>query len=223
MEEAKYFIFVDERGDPGNVIDSSDYYQLNIVLTNKIGIQNINKEISRFRYFLDFGKELKEYWSRDKLKAKIVDIVENILIHNEENIYTFIFYVDKDKYKGPHLGKSGTKFRDYLLIKALEYIFKNNKYVSLERLESIELVIDRYLENEKEQRNLADFIRNNYKLPRSKDGVSKIAHIVHIQSLYSDALQVSDIVGRYFSEIIKTKKGPVALRGPKPFSSIYKL
>ncbi len=223
MEDSKYFIFVDERGDPGSVVDSSSYYQLNVVLTNRIGIQNINKEISRFRYFLDFGKELKEYWSRDKLKAKIVDIVENILVHNEENVYTFIFYVDKKKYKGPHLGKSGTKFRDYLLIKALEYIFKNNEYVSLEKLESIELVIDRYLENEKEQRGLADFIRNNYNLPRSKDGVSKIAHIVHIQSLYSDALQVSDIIGRYFSEIQNTKKGPVALRSPKPFSSIYKL
>ena len=130
-------IFVDERGDPGNAVDSSDYYQLNIVLTNKTRIQNINKEISRFRYFLDFGKELKEYWSRDKLKTKIIDIIENIIVHNEENIYIFIFYVDKSKYKGPHLGKSGTKFRDYLLIKALEFIFNNDKYVLLNKLESL--------------------------------------------------------------------------------------
>lgn len=202
---SKLFLFVDESGDPGAGRDSSKYYQINIVAANHAGIVAINENISRLRYFLDFGKELKEYWSRTRIRKKVSDLVELILSKHGSEIYIkgFIISIEKQKYKGPFLGKNGKKFRNFILRKALEKIFIK---INHSEYDSFELVIDRYLESIDEQNKLSKYIQDGYGLPRSSETKqSKIHHIIHIQSLYSDAVQLADIIGRLSRDAHETQ------------------
>lgn len=60
---ARLFLFIDETGDPGHIAKegSSPYYQVNIVSCTEVGLEEITKQISRFRFFRKSGKELKRY------------------------------------------------------------------------------------------------------------------------------------------------------------------
>jgi Protein of unknown function (DUF3800) len=193
---SKLFIFVDESGDPGypDQNSSTSYYNLNILITDQEGIFKINEAISRLRYYLNLNKELKTYWYKNRVRPKIIDAIESILM-GDNSIRTFIFTVDKQKYTGPYLSDNPTNFRNFILRQSLERVFEG---IHQELHDSFELVIDRYLESADQQENLRTYLHESYTLPRSKEHISKIHHIIHVQSVYSDIIQFIDIVGRYF-------------------------
>ena len=193
---SKLFIFVDESGDPGNLLEknSSSYYQLSIITADETGVYEITKELSQLKYFLNLRKELKEYWYQDKIRPKIINVIELVLSQNP-NIKAFTFHIDKEKYKGPYLSTNPVKFRNFIIRKCLQDVFMTT--IDHKLFDSIELVIDRYLDSVVEQDHLRKYLHNSYKLPRSKVHTSKLHHIVHVQSIYSDPIQFVDIIGRY--------------------------
>lgn len=196
---SKLFIFVDESGDPGNTTSksSSVYYQLNLVVATHDGVFLIQNTLSRLKYFLNFKKELKEYWYQGKLRTKITDATHVLLANEVDNIKAFTFFIDKRSYTGPYLCENSKKFRNFILSKSLEGVFAA---VNPDVYTSFELVLDRYLESRQDQENLRKYLHNNYVLPRSADNKTKIHHIVHVQSVYSEAIQFADIIGRYCSD-----------------------
>ncbi len=186
----RQFVFIDETGDPGHPEqrDASPYYQLNILSIKKSGLGKLSREFSRFRYFLQANKELERYVRENR--SIFIDLCR--LLSNDEALF-YSFCIDKQRYVGPYLKNIGRGrfeynpklFRNFIIRKSLEEFFKLNPAgVGQE----IELVIDRFLDNEEDENNLKKYLHNNYKLP-------KFLHIVQIDSRYSDAVQVVDVFG----------------------------
>lgn len=197
---SKLFLFVDESGDAGSVgkDSSSDYYQLNIIACDANGVRDIVYTLSNLRYFINLKRELKEYWHHDKIRPKMVSAIEKSLINNE-SIKAFVFCVDKKKYVGRYLGQDSVKFQNFILRKALGYIF--DTYVDSAKIDSLELVLDRYLSSEIQQGELKKYLHKSYELPRSREKISKLHFIVHVQSVYCEPVQYADIIGRYYVDI----------------------
>ena len=110
------------------------------------------------------------------------------------------FILEKAKYTGPYLKKIGksdfaydpNKFRNFVVRRSFEYVF--SKLVTIDpEMNNLEIVFDRYLESEKDEENLKQYLRNNYRLPAFEK-------IVQVDSEYSEAVQVSDFVGRFVKE-----------------------
>ncbi len=108
--------------------------------------------------------------------------------------------MNKKDYTGPYLHKLGKnvhqydpkKFRNFVIRKSLEYLFE--EFVSVDtKKHDIEIVFDRYLESEEDEKNLKDYLRGNYRLPHFEK-------IVQVDSEYSEPIQVSDYIGRYVKE-----------------------
>ena len=100
------------------------------------------------------------------------------------------FILEKAKYTGPYLKKIGksdfaydpNKFRNFVVRRSFEYVF--SKLVTIDpEMNNLEIVFDRYLESEKDEENLKQYLRNNYRLPAFEK-------IVQVDSEYSEAVQV---------------------------------
>ena len=197
FSKGRIFLFMDETGDPGHPSEtsSSRYYQLNIMIIHRESLASMHKHIAAFRYFKDSGKELKKH-TRD---AKILAGVFEDLVR-KNNVLFVSFILEKEKYIGPYLKKIGksafaydpNKFRNFVVKRSLEYIFAKLIKVDDEN-NNIELVFDRYLESETDEENLKKYLRGNYKLPAFEN-------IVQVDSEYSEAVQVSDFIGRFVKE-----------------------
>ncbi len=196
----KLFLFIDESGDPGHVSlpDASSYYQLNILIATPTGIAQVARYISRFRYFLDAGKELKRYASYNSV---LIDMLR--LLHDSEQIEMKCFHIHKQEYVGPYLRKPEGKygynpklFRNFIIRKSLEHVFSSK---NLSRELEIELVFDRFLVSQEEERNLIRYLRENYSLPN-------FLHITQIDSCYSEQLQIADYVGRAVKDLLVDAK-----------------
>jgi hypothetical protein len=202
---SKLFLFIDESGDPGNGRDSSKYYQINILAANHEGMVAINEAVSTMRYFLGSGRELKEYWSHRKIKKKLRELVELTLIKCSESkeMRALVFRVEKENYTGPYLGESGKRFRNFILKESLRQLFERINHNSYH---SIEVVIDRYLESEEDQSNLKQYLKTKYDLPRSPGSFhSKITHLIHVQSIYSEQIQFTDLIGKFANKCLKNE------------------
>jgi len=196
-EAERTFLFIDETGDPGHPShrDASRFFQLNIVVASRSGVQEVVKHFSRFRYFRDAGKELERYVQRDI--EKIRELFEITAAHSAVRYYSF--YLDKSAYIGPYLKQIGVskhdynpyKFRNFIVRMALEKVFRDIMFALLKLTPEpeIELVFDRYLTSETDEQNLRQYLRGNYKLPN-------FLHIVQVDSEYSDLVQVSDLLGK---------------------------
>ena len=191
------FLFIDETGDPGHPSqrDASRYYQLNITVSHRNSLKYINKHLAAFRYFKDSGKELKRH-TRD---AKVLGEVYRD-VSAKDGVLFFSFILNKEDYIGPYLHKIGKethkynpkKFRNFVIRRSFEYVFEELVSVDTEK-HDIEVVFDRYLESEEDEKNLKDYLRGNYRLPHFEK-------IVQVDSEYSEAVQISDYMGRYVKE-----------------------
>jgi len=242
----RLFIFVDESGDTGlPSVNSSKYFIINILTCNTDSVNKIEKHFSRYRYFRHADKEFKKYKSNNDSQKILNELCEHT--SKIEGIFMFSFYIEKERYIGPYLNSicttkedyNATKFRNFLLRVSLEMVFN---YVPVVKesdgdIRSIELVMDRYLENKKNQEELKEYFDKNYKLP-------KMQFINHIDSLYCTQLQVVDIVGTFILSVIdnigntnienikvfvmnnpkklilKNEKAPDTATGTGPFSSM---
>jgi hypothetical protein len=195
--KGRVFLFVDETGDPGHPDETSAsrYYQLNVAIIHRESLHHLHKHLSAFRYFKDSGKELKKY-TRD---AKVLAGVFSDLA-SKENVLFYSFILEKAKYTGPYLKKFNksafvydpNKFRNFVVRRSFEYIF--SRLVSIDKeTNNLEIVFDRYLESESDEENLKKYLRGNYNLPTFEK-------IVQVDSEYSEAVQVSDFIGRFVKE-----------------------
>ena len=195
--KGRVFLFVDETGDPGhpNETSASRYYQLNISIIHRDSLPQLHKHFAAFRYFKDAGKELKTY----KKDSKVLAGVFSDLVH-KHNILFCSFILEKEKYTGPYLKKidkekfdyNPNKFRNFVVRRSFEYIF--SKLVSIDpENNNLEIVFDRYLESEADEESLKKYLRGNYNLPAFEK-------IVQVDSEYSEAVQVSDFIGRFVKE-----------------------
>jgi len=197
FENGWVFFFVDETGDPGHPSkkDSSRYYQLNIAIAHRSSLKQLNKHIAAFRYFKDTGKELKKHTHDMKVLGGAFKDVSK-----KDGIIFLSYILSKENYTGPYLSKIGKdkftydpkKFRNFVIRKSFEHIFREVVDVNLES-HNLELVFDRYLESESDEDNLKQYLRGNYNLPHFEK-------IVQVDSEYSEAVQVSDYIGRYVKE-----------------------
>lgn len=197
FSKGRIFLFVDETGDPGHPdqTSSSRYYQLNIAIIHRESLSQLNKHFSAFRYFKDTGKELKRYTKDSKILAGVF----SDLVHKHNALF-ISFILEKAKYTGPYLKKINknafaydpNKFRNFVVRRSFEHIF--SKLVSVDpENNNLEIVFDRYLESETDEESLKKYLRGNYKLPAFEK-------IVQVDSEYSEAVQVSDFIGRFVKE-----------------------
>lgn len=195
--KGRVFLFVDETGDPGHPdsASSSRYYQLNIAIIHRESLPYLHKHLSAFRYFKDSGKELKKHTRDAKLLAGIFDDLVK-----KSNILFVSFILEKSKYTGPYLKKinksafayDSNKFRNFVVRRSFEHVF--SKLVSIDpEMNNIEVVFDRYLESETDEESLKKYLRGNYNLPTFEK-------MVQVDSEYSEAVQVSDFIGRFVKE-----------------------
>lgn len=196
----RLFLFIDEGGDPGDPGDdsSSDFYLLNLLLASRSNLRSILKHFARFRYFRDFGAELKRMQKGGK--CMLSDLLSILSDYDETELYSF--YVKKKGYLGPYLGRKGSipdpkKFRNFILRKSLEYFFLEVDLDNIEKRE-VEIVIDRFLSSEEDELNLKKYISRNYRLP-------SFLHIEQVDSEYSDPVQIVDLIGRLVFDSLRGK------------------
>lgn len=199
----RVFLFIDETGDPGhpNQRDSSNFYQLNVAVVGRSGIQEITKHFSRFRYFRDAHKELERYLPKEVEKIRELFAIAA----QHPAILFYSFYLDKAAYVGPYLKRIGVgkhdynpnKFRNFVVRKSLEKVCRDIVPFLLELTQEpeIELVFDRYLASEDDEQNLKQYLRGNYNLPN-------FLHIVQVDSEYSDLIQISDLLGKLVKKTV---------------------
>lgn len=216
IEGERLFLFIDETGDPGHPDQesASRYYYLNVIVAGREGVAQLTKHLSAFRYFNNATKELKRYSRQaDQLKDVFQDLQDTGVAG------LFSFGIDKAKYVGPYLQriKKGVPdydpkmFRNYVVRMSLECLF--GQQPNLRDFGEIEIVFDRYLENEDDQDNLAEYLRNNYRLPH-------FFHILQVDSEYSDPVHAADYLGRIVKEYHIDGKHP---NGLIPFVKIYEI
>ncbi|MDP1688573.1 MAG: DUF3800 domain-containing protein [bacterium] len=195
--KGRVFLFVDETGDPGHPSEtsSSRYYQLNIAIVHREAMASMHKHLSAFRYFKDSGKELKKHERDAKLLAGVFEDLAK-----KNNVIFTSFILEKEKYTGPYLKKineniftyNPNKFRNFVVRRSFEYIFSKLILIDSEN-HNLEIVFDRYLDSEADEENLKKYLRGNYRLPAFEK-------IVQVDSEYSEAVQVSDFIGRFVKE-----------------------
>lgn len=197
FDDGWVFVFADETGDPGHPSqrDSSRYYQLNLTIAHRDSLKHLYKHLAAFRYFKESGKELKKH-TRD---AQVLgEVYRDVAAKNGVIFLSFI--LSKEEYTGPYLRKFGkeiyqynpNKFRNFVIRMSLEYVFREIVSIDTEK-NHIEIVFDRYLQAEDDEDNLKQYLRGNYHLPHFEK-------ITQVDSEYSEAVQVSDYIGRYVKE-----------------------
>lgn len=214
IEGERLFLFIDETGDPGHPDQesASRHYYLNIVVSGREGVAQLTRHLSAFRYFKNANKELKRY-SRQSEQLK--DIFQDLQDTGVAGLFSF--GVNKEEYVGPYLKRinkgvsdyDAKKFRNYIVRMSLECLFIN--FPTLKLFSEIEIIFDRYLENEDEQNNLAKYLRNNYRLPN-------FFHVLQVDSEYCDPVQAADYLGRIVKEYHIDQKHPDQMI---PFVKIY--
>lgn len=195
---SRIFIFIDESGDVWSHTDtsSSRHYQLNVVIATREMLGKMALQFSRFRYFTDAEKEIDKYLRGEKTRKIITDIF-SILAHNAW-VQFFAFRVEKSRYIWPYYEPlDSKKLRNFIIRVALEKVYENARFstwsiswpYSLRDAESVEVVIDRFVDNYLDEQNLQNYLKGNYNL-------QKILHVVQIDSEYSEHMQCADVLGK---------------------------
>lgn len=201
---SRIFIFIDESGDAGNHEhpSSSQYYQLNIVVATREMLWKIALGFSRFRYFTDAEKEIDKYLRWEKTRKIITDIFSmlacNVWVH------FLAFRIEKQRYIWPYYNPlDSKKFRNFIIRMALEKTYLNvffptswSRLETISDAESVEIVVDRFLDNPEDARNLEEYLKWNYNL-------KKILHITQIDSEYSEHMQCTDVLGKIIKKHIE--------------------
>lgn len=218
----KKLIFIDENGDVGIHRDSSEHFMIGALVVDHKGVEIIRKVFSDFRYWKPFVGELKKV-----IKVKEVNKTLDAIILSNEHINFYYVNIDKKNYIGPYLKKvkkddlDTHKFRNFILRNLLEGIPEIR-----DRSVEYEVIIDRYISGDDLERNLKDYLQNNYNLPTFES-------VVQVNSIYCEPIQVMDLIFRGVKNetlnqdllrevktpsLIKKEKGPDYPMGPVPNS-----
>lgn len=195
MAKIENFIFVDESGDPGKPFEidakgnktptgSSLYYIISAVCLDEKRLFLLEHKLMEIKTKFGYTKEIKS----DDVSLKLYKSLLNIL--NELDIKTYYRLIDKTAYKGVFAVDGNKKlhnvFDEYNLAKAVSEAIKN------ENMMGVEVVIDRT------DRRLLDgkFDSFNVYLAQKSNTktIKRIEHIVHANSIYVNAMQMSDLI-----------------------------
>jgi hypothetical protein len=192
------YIFIDESGDPGNILEegaSSTYYAELALQINEEAWAYFIEHVINWKYVLGKFGEINTLPPRnDQLKRYINPLIE---LHNRNFLHCSCVYLMKENYTGPYLKltsrneQNPIKFRNFIHRKLLENHFQLFPIVDCE----IELVFDRYRMSNKEENNLKEYLINNWNLP-------DFEYICQVNSLYSEAMQVTSQLVNAMKDII---------------------
>ncbi len=202
MAKVDHFIFVDESGDPGAPFafnedgekiqtGASRFYILSALCLSEQKLFQMEHNMMEIKAKFGYTKEIK---SNDISLALYKELL-NIL--NELDIKTYYRLIDKNIYRGVYKVDGNPRlhnvFDEYNLVKAVTFAIQQDN------LDSVEVVIDRT------DRRLFDGkfdSFDNYLIKKARKQIgdkdkdrSKISHIVHINSIYVNAMQMSDLIG----------------------------
>jgi hypothetical protein len=202
MAKVDHFIFVDESGDPGAPfaydIDgkkiptgTSKFYILSALCLSEQKLFLMEHRMMEEKTKFGYKKEIKSNEVSLGLYKELLKIV------NELDIKIYYRLIDKDIYKGVYKVDGNPRlhnvFDEYNLVKAVSHAIQHDD------LDAVEVVIDRT------DRRLLDGkfdSFDNYLVKKVKKQIgdkdktrNRIAHIVHVNSIYVNAMQMSDLIG----------------------------
>lgn len=194
----RLYVFIDESGDPGNVLEegaSSPHYAELALQINEEAWAYFVEHLISWKYVLGKFGEFKSLPPRaDTAKRYVNPLIE---LHNRNNLCCSCVYLIKANYTGPYLRPSSTrdqnpiKFRNFVHRKLLEHHFRCFPTYDSE----IELVFDRYRMSTEEENNLKEYLINNWNLPNFE-------YICHVNSIYSEVMQVTSQLVNAMKDII---------------------
>lgn len=195
------FIFIDESGDPGNVLEegaSSPYYAEIALQINKDNFKYFAEHVVAWQYILGRFDELKTLPANAQQLKRYIDPLIGLCDNN--CLYCSCVYLIKASYKGPYFRVNSynpLKFRNFVHRRLLEYHFGCFPVYDSD----IELIFDRYRMSDSEIDNLEKYLRGNWNLPRFR-------YISHINSIYSGVMQVtSQLITAMKDVILGTAEG----------------
>lgn len=188
------YIFIDESGDPGKpFIEESDgnkvptgaslYYILSAVCVDSNKLFLLENRIVETKNKFNYKKEIKSTLISLPLYKELLNII------NELDIKIYYRLVDKAKYKGKFAApgrKNHNVFDEYNLVKLVNLATKKSNFINTE------VVIDRA-----DRRLLDGNFENcdNYlKKTVNTKTITRVKHIVHVNSEYVNAMQISDLI-----------------------------
>jgi hypothetical protein len=189
------FIFIDESGDPGNILQhgaSSPYYAELALQINKDTFRYLAEHVIAWQYILGRFDEVKTLPSKEKELKRYVDPLIGLCDTN--HLCCSCVYLIKAKYQGPYFQvaeHNPAKFRNFVHRQLLEHHFQCFPTDGSD----IELVFDRYRMSKDEMDNLEKYLRNNWNLPTFGD-------ISHINSKISGVMQTTSQLVSAIKDII---------------------
>lgn len=194
---SKEFIFVDESGDPAFGAGSQPFYLLVGMHCSGDVLDDIRRHLASFRYHHNVRREFKDQKWADKGTGPTIRLLDLLAdLTQEQKLTTTCTWLEKRKYSaagGPHM-ESTWRFRHYQIRRLLE------AHISRQRWgDNLEVVIDRWQATHDQQANLFDYLRDNYSLR------PQIANLTMVDSLYSDPIQVADILTRLARRVVSGK------------------
>ncbi len=202
MAKVDHLIFVDESGDPGAPFifgengekiptGTTRFYILSALCLSEQKLFQMEHKMMEMKAKFGYTKEIKSNYISLALYKELLKIL------NELEIKTYYRLIDKDIYKGIYKVDGNPKlnnvFDEYNLVKAVSFAIEQDD------LDSVEVFIDRT------DRRLFDGkfdSFDNYLIKKVRKQIgdkdkdrSRISHIVHINSIYVNAMQMSDLIG----------------------------
>ena len=192
-------IFIDESGDPGNILvngaSSKHYAELALELSNDDTLGNLTAHIISWKYVLGRLYEMKDLPTGNQCKRYLAPVLE---LHHQGKLNCSCVYLRKESYSGPYLkpelptGHKPLYFRNFIHRELLEHHFDQFPTVNNER---IRLVFDDYRMDFEEVRKVEDYLQNNWKLPG-------FWRIIHANSKSIMALQLASHLVRAIKDIV---------------------
>jgi len=200
MAKVDNFIFVDEAGDPGEpfkinpetgkkiATGASPFYIISALCVTEKQLNQISHRFSEIKASFGYTREVKSSDIGIPLYTALLELV------NELEVAVYYCLIDKNNYKGRFridgIRKLHNVFDEYNLVKTVAFAITECA------IENIEVVIDRT------DRRLLDgkfdsfdnYMRKKVKKYLGIKEGDPINHITHINSVYVNIMQLSDIV-----------------------------
>lgn len=222
MAKVDHYIFVDESGDPGEPFafdeqgnkvptGTTPFYILSALCLSEKSLFSLEHRMMELKQESGYKKEIKS----NEISLGLYNKILNVL--NELGVKTYYRLIDKRTYTGVFkvAGKPELHnvFDEFNLVKTVAYAIQHGN------LDAVEVVIDRT------DRRLFDgkfdsfdnyLVRKVKKQLRDKNkDRNRISHITHVNSVYVNAMQMSDLIGGAIRDSF-TKKNENLIKTIRP-------
>lgn len=179
------YLFIDESGDSG---EQSPFFVIGVVDLAADALVEMRRLLASLRYHHEMFREVKtsRLGSESRKRRQTCDLACHLF--GRADVHCTVLYVDKQRYSGPYLGKTGkgvwpVRFRNFLTKVLLEKHFASHPIAPGTELD---LVFDRVTMKVSERRNLESYLGGNRNLP-------KFTYFTHVDSEYADSMILPDL------------------------------